>query len=612
MASTSSIEANPPTEVTNAFNSQDSTYQGRLRCALGQQQQPIDEDHHTEATNVFKSKDEIYQKRLNQALRVQSNLVGAIDQGPSKHHLLATTEESQVLSLSRLGLDSLETSSTRLVFLPSDPGTFTVAPVGLPQVNTQAPASEWVELSHEGSETSFEPSKVLVFDQTINDVGCDVSIKPPGRNFAIAARIYFDPARDRVTIVNKSKPKLTVSKDGASSIILYDTSSAELDSGTWLIFASEKSFTFTTKLLVLPRRFFSSHAQSLTQDEGSSQAGLKKRPIMEASGVTVAKKTKGLFAITHALPSSEIGMEIAARSHPVGDLKVEQTVQLLGPNPRDNYSIKRINTLSDRRPASVWQAAVSTFKEPVVVKVLVCTDDPRRAANMWLQEIRIHLKVGSDKHRFIAQLLAWDARSHTIIIENVPAPSLRDKFWLGPDNFFSGTISDAEQVMTNMVDALVWMHGREVAHKDIKLDNILFSRARGAVLLDFGQSNDDLSKEDGLKRGGTPWYLPPEFLETYSRWLPGDIWALGVVMLYLLRKLDCPESYPVWWISNIVDEVGDAADKMSDWLNTVAGKRRSLGSELMDRLVRQMTEEDPRKRVVITGLEEALKSKRML
>jgi serine/threonine protein kinase len=57
------------------------------------------------------------------------------------------------------------------------------------------------------------------------------------------------------------------------------------------------------------------------------------------------------------------------------------------------------------------------------------------------------------------------------------------------DDYFSGTSADARRVLGDIVSAPAFVQENSITHNDIKPGNILFSAARGAVLIDFGLSN---------------------------------------------------------------------------------------------------------------------------
>lgn len=112
--------------------------------------------------------------------------------------------------------------------------------------------------------------------------------------------------------------------------------------------------------------------------------------------------------------------------------------------------------------------------------------------------------------------------------------------------------------------ALQFIHASDIVHNDLKPANILFHPDRGAVLIDFGLGG----KAGDVHYGGTPWYLPPEFLDdsSHSRGAPGDMFALGVTMLYALRKSPLPEIRQQSWRIADIHTTSSASSAMRRWL----------------------------------------------
>src|SRR5262249_5498228 len=86
--------------------------------------------------------------------------------------------------------------------------------------------------------------------------------------------------------------------------------------------------------------------------------------------------------------------------------------------------------------------------------------------------------------------------------------------------------------------ALGYAHRRGLAHRDVKPENILVTRAGAIKLADLGmvKSFDDgrapRQTADGI---GTPWYMPPEQAKN-ARDVDGrcDVYALGCTLYCLL------------------------------------------------------------------------------
>jgi len=104
---------------------------------------------------------------------------------------------------------------------------------------------------------------------------------------------------------------------------------------------------------------------------------------------------------------------------------------------------------------------------------------------------------------------------------------------------------EAKIVMTQILQAMAYLHERNIAHRDIKPENILLVNKHSDVdikLTDFGLAKK--VDESGKMKTfcGTPQYFAPEVLQrrnttkgagTYS--LAADMWSLGVILFVLLE-----------------------------------------------------------------------------
>lgn len=91
---------------------------------------------------------------------------------------------------------------------------------------------------------------------------------------------------------------------------------------------------------------------------------------------------------------------------------------------------------------------------------------------------------------------------------------------------------------SHVTDALEYLHGRKVAHLDVKLGNVFVDSNDNAKLGDFGfaMSFSDLTKLTEMV--GTPNYLSPEMLQRREPTSAVDIWALGCMVYAMCNK--CP------------------------------------------------------------------------
>lgn len=112
------------------------------------------------------------------------------------------------------------------------------------------------------------------------------------------------------------------------------------------------------------------------------------------------------------------------------------------------------------------------------------------------------------------------------------------------------------------------------------------------MLIDFNLAE----KGEYLKEHcGTHGYLPPEtFAKNEPRGSPGDIWALGVTVLWILGKIEEPEPEPTYDDIKRLKDIYSKRDQL-DLTNEIEG------------LVFKMLEQKSEARIKAADIERALK-----
>lgn len=110
---------------------------------------------------------------------------------------------------------------------------------------------------------------------------------------------------------------------------------------------------------------------------------------------------------------------------------------------------------------------------------------------------------------------------------------------------------DAQQVLRQIMEGLLHMHEKKIAHCDLKPDNFLYldDSYESIKIIDFGFAKYTDVDNYLNNIAGTCFYMAPEVLEqSYS--IHADIWSMGVVMYILLfgyppfnSKAQGPEMY---------------------------------------------------------------------
>jgi len=98
---------------------------------------------------------------------------------------------------------------------------------------------------------------------------------------------------------------------------------------------------------------------------------------------------------------------------------------------------------------------------------------------------------------------------------------------------------EAKEIFKQLVAGLAHCHQRGIAHRDIKLENILIDKQGQTRIIDFGLCDSMSDGQDKarmcLDSVGSPAYISPEILmgKPYNGF-KADVWSSGVVLYALL------------------------------------------------------------------------------
>lgn len=548
----------------------------------------------------------------------------------------------------------------------------------LPSAYPVAPSGDncrWLALRAEVASPEQPSHKVMAVTQTARDIKFSVRIPGDSKDADALARpslwceLYFDPDSDKLIFVNRSEVPIAlvrisqtapVSPSMNDYRVVYPHVTKSLEPGTWRIKVQDTAvldFRILKKRpVILYEQPSLSHSQS-TASRGSSElvSTSSKRALTPDEDDEGDKRVKRRVSQLEGGPSDGVVMFLNPSADPLvfslpngakktgkelssGNtnalLQAEQgdTVYMTGMCELDEYQLIKQEPIASTAQSAVFVGRHSKRPDNIVtVKVLKTvvgnSDKPNvhernviRQADMWQREYQTQENL---EHHSIVRYYGGDARFLSLYMEHVDAKDLtvQNRWRSKQDDHFTGSREDATRILRDISGALSYIHGRQLVHNDIKPANILYSMERGAVLCDFGMSTVTSSPPGG---GGTPYYIPPEFIGRKLRGPPADVWAMGVTMLYLLGKLPLPESRArpqsgnkqLYWLiaginnPQVTQKYGNgqpAIMQMRAWLAEVHEASQKLDKDdRLERIVKEMLTPNPAQRITMASIMEQL------
>jgi serine/threonine protein kinase len=196
---------------------------------------------------------------------------------------------------------------------------------------------------------------------------------------------------------------------------------------------------------------------------------------------------------------------------------------------RDLKTYRITETIGSGGAATVYKGISLIDQSPVAIKILHETDPIIR--EKFEQEGRIGLRL---QHPHIARIYHYGESTGTyyIVMELVDGGSLRQQLTHGRPV----PLNRVQAVIGQTCEALSYAHSRNVIHRDVKPENILFSTRDGVKMVDFGiakLTTAGTKTAEGILIG-TPFYMSYEQAKGVEVTPASDIYSLGVVLYEML------------------------------------------------------------------------------
>ncbi|GAB5372437.1 hypothetical protein AAMO2058_001665400 [Amorphochlora amoebiformis] len=139
------------------------------------------------------------------------------------------------------------------------------------------------------------------------------------------------------------------------------------------------------------------------------------------------------------------------------------------------------------------------------------------------------------------------AHPNIVKYQGYGGPNENGQLWLVMEYCDGGSVLDLRKNMTTLMAeshiayilhcvlrALVYLHSKQIAHKDIKAANILLTKSGFVKLSDFGISEEVKGADtENFAFAGSPLWMPPEAYEGKQVNEKGDLWSLGITAIEL-------------------------------------------------------------------------------
>ncbi|KAJ2786558.1 Protein kinase of the Mitotic Exit Network [Coemansia interrupta] len=194
-----------------------------------------------------------------------------------------------------------------------------------------------------------------------------------------------------------------------------------------------------------------------------------------------------------------------------------------------NYQLG--NCIGRGQFGSVYRALDLETGQMVAVKQIPLSDQNAEDLDDVMQEVELLKSLSSSRIVRYYGFVKTDTQLNLVMefVENGSLSATLKSFGVFPEKLVLA-------YAIKIIEGLIYLHGRDVVHCDLKACNILTTKKGNTKLTDFGVSlNLKLRKpDDESVVAGTPYWMAPEIIQLEGACMASDIWSLGCTIIELL------------------------------------------------------------------------------